>query len=100
MSRGPGQGTGLALVGAYVLAGELALAGWDPNTGFVRYEERMRPFVEANQEIGRLNARTREVPGPDTEPLPDFGGDWFMDLVGRAINGIELPDYDEGSNPR
>ncbi|MCX6470294.1 MAG: FAD-dependent monooxygenase [Corynebacteriales bacterium] len=89
-----GQGTGLALVGAYVLAGELVTAGWDPDTGFARYEERMRPFVEANQEIGRLNARTREIPGPDTEPLPDFGGDWFMELVGRAINGIQLPDYE------
>lgn len=88
-----GQGTGLALVGAYVLAGELASAGWDPDTGFARYEARMRPFVEANQEIGRLNARSRDVPGPDAEPRPDFAGEWFTELVGRAINGIELPDY-------
>ncbi|AZG44576.1 FAD-dependent monooxygenase [Gordonia insulae] len=88
-----GQGTGLALVGAYVLAGELAAAGWHHAEGFARFEARMRSFVEANQEIGRLNARTRDVPGPDSEPAPDFGGDWFMELVGRAINGIELPDY-------
>ncbi|WP_406192492.1 FAD-dependent monooxygenase [Kitasatospora sp. NBC_01560] len=88
-----GQGTGLALVGAYVLAGELAAAAWDPGTGFARYEARMRPFVEANQEIGRLNARSRDVPGPDAGPLPDFAGEWFTELVGRAINGIELPDY-------
>jgi 2-polyprenyl-6-methoxyphenol hydroxylase-like FAD-dependent oxidoreductase len=88
-----GQGTGLALVGAYVLAGELAAAEWDPDTGFARYEARMRSFVEANQEIGRLNARSREVPGPDAEPRPDFTSEWFTELVGRAINGIELPDY-------
>lgn len=88
-----GQGTGLALVGAYLLAGELAAAGWDPDAGFARYEARMRSFVEANQEIGRLNARSREVPGPDTEPAPDFAGEWFTELVGRAINGVELPDY-------
>ncbi|MEV7547897.1 FAD-dependent monooxygenase, partial [Streptomyces sp. NPDC089915] len=88
-----GQGTGLALVGAYVLAGELAAAAWDPGTGFARYEARMRSFVEANQEIGRLNARTRDLPGPDAEPLPDFAGPWFTELIGRAINGIELPDY-------
>ncbi|MFE3583600.1 FAD-dependent monooxygenase [Streptomyces vinaceus] len=88
-----GQGTGLALVGAYVLAGELAGAGWDPDTGFARYEARMRSIVEANQEIGRLNARSREVPGPDAGPRPDFAGEWFTELVGRAINGIELPDY-------
>ncbi|MGW5350235.1 FAD-dependent monooxygenase [Streptomyces sp. NPDC004031] len=88
-----GQGTGLALVGAYVLAGELATAGWDPEAGFARYEALMRPFVEANQEIGRLNARSRDIPGPDAEPAPDFTGERFTDLVGRAINGIELPDY-------
>ncbi|MEV6886550.1 FAD-dependent monooxygenase [Streptomyces sp. NPDC051135] len=88
-----GQGTGLALVGAYVLAGELAAAGWHPDAGFARYEARMRPFVEANQEIGRLNARSRDLPGPDAEPRPDFTGAWFSELVGRAIDGIELPDY-------
>ncbi|WP_237549690.1 FAD-dependent monooxygenase, partial [Streptomyces sp. SID1034] len=88
-----GQGTGLALVGAYLLAGELAAAGWDADTGFARYEARMRSFVEANQEIGRLNARSRDISGPDAEPRPDFTGEWFTELVGRAINGIELPDY-------
>ncbi|MCO1576788.1 FAD-dependent monooxygenase [Crossiella sp. SN42] len=88
-----GQGTGLALVGAYLLAGELAAAGWDPEAGFARYEARMRPFVEANQEIGRLNARTRDLPGPEAGPLPDFTGEWFAELLGRAINGVELPDY-------
>jgi hypothetical protein len=40
-----------------------------------------------------LNARSRDVPGPDAEPRPDFAGEWFTELVGRAINGIELPDY-------
>ncbi|GAB2714532.1 FAD-dependent monooxygenase [Nocardia thraciensis] len=88
-----GQGTGLALVGAYVLAGELAVAGWDPTTGFARYEARMRSFAEANQEIARLNARTRDIPGPDAEPSPDFTGEWFAELIERAINGVELPDY-------
>ena len=88
-----GGGTGLALVGAYLLAGELAAAGWDPDAGFARYEARMRSFVEANQEIGRLNARSRDVPGPDAEPSPDFASEWFTELVGRAINGVELPDY-------
>ncbi|RZS34839.1 2-polyprenyl-6-methoxyphenol hydroxylase-like FAD-dependent oxidoreductase [Herbihabitans rhizosphaerae] len=87
-----GQGTGLALVGAYLLAGELAAAGWDPEAGFAGYERRMRSFVEANQEIGRLNARSRDVPGPDTEPslAPE---EWDMELIERAINGVELPDY-------
>ena len=88
-----GQGTGLALVGAYVLAGELAAAGWNPDVGLRRYEEVMRPYVEANQQIGRLNARTRDIPRPDAEPLPDFTGEWFGDLLAQAIDGVELREY-------
>ncbi|WP_312859261.1 FAD-dependent monooxygenase [Pseudonocardia xinjiangensis] len=86
-----GQGTGLALVGAYLLAGELAAAGWDPEAGFAGYEGRMRSFVEANQEIGRLHVRSRDVPGPDAEPSAE--PEWDLELIERAINGVELPDY-------
>ncbi len=88
-----GQGTGLALVGAYVLAGELAAAGWDPVAGFAGYEERMRPFVEANQEIGRMHVQSLEAPAPDVEPAPEPDMEALMALVERAIDGIELPDY-------
>jgi 2-polyprenyl-6-methoxyphenol hydroxylase-like FAD-dependent oxidoreductase len=87
-----GQGTGLALVGAYLLAGELAAAGWDPAAGFAAYEERMRSFVEANQEIGRLHARSLDVAGPDAEPSLE-PAEWPTELIERALNGIELPDY-------
>ncbi|MEV6139650.1 FAD-dependent monooxygenase [Nocardia sp. NPDC051990] len=90
-----GQGTGLALVGAYLLAGELAAAGWDPEAGFAGYEGRMRSFVEANQEIGRMHARSRDVPGPDTESSTEPAVEWLHELVERALNGIELPDYEE-----
>ena len=79
-----GQGTGLALAGAYLLAGELAAAGWDPEAGFAGYEGRMRSFVEANQEIGRLHARSRGVPGPDAEPSPEFDSEWFTELIERV----------------
>ncbi|NUS42999.1 MAG: FAD-dependent oxidoreductase [Mycobacteriaceae bacterium] len=85
-----GQGTGLALVGAYLMAGELAAAGWDPAAGFAGYEVRMRSFVEANQEIGRLHAHSRDAGGPDAAPEP---AEWDMGLIERAINGVELPDY-------
>lgn len=87
-----GQGTGLALIGAYVLAGELAAADWNPHIGFAAYEQRMRSFVEANQEIGRLHAQSRALPGPD--PAPDFTGEWFTALIDRALN-LDLPDYAE-----
>lgn len=88
-----GQGTGLALVGAYLLAGELAAAGWDPAAGFAGYERRMRSFVEANQEIGRLHVRSLAVPGPDDEPGEEPDMEALTELVERAINGVELPDY-------
>ncbi|WP_248962956.1 FAD-dependent monooxygenase [Sphaerisporangium perillae] len=40
-----GLGTSLALVGAYVLAGELAAAGGDHVAGFAAYEREMREYV-------------------------------------------------------
>lgn len=51
-----GQGTSLALVGAYVLAGELAAAR-DHSAGFAAYEAEMREFVEINQKMGPTNIK-------------------------------------------
>jgi 2-polyprenyl-6-methoxyphenol hydroxylase-like FAD-dependent oxidoreductase len=53
-----GQGTNLALVGAYVLAGELALAGDDPLAGAANYERALRGYVQRNQKLppGGVNA--------------------------------------------
>jgi 2-polyprenyl-6-methoxyphenol hydroxylase-like FAD-dependent oxidoreductase len=92
-----GGGTGLALVGAYLLAGELASAGWDPEAGFAGYETRMRSFVEANQEIGRMHVQSLSTPEPDAEPAPEPAPEPDMvaltELIERAIHGVELPDY-------
>jgi 2-polyprenyl-6-methoxyphenol hydroxylase-like FAD-dependent oxidoreductase len=44
-----GMGTSMALVGAYVLAGELAAAHGDHRTAFVRYEDELRDYVTACQ---------------------------------------------------
>ncbi|MFC9237226.1 FAD-dependent monooxygenase [Streptomyces decoyicus] len=48
-----GMGTGAAVIGAYVLAGELALAEGDYRTAFARYEHTLRPYVTRCQEGGR-----------------------------------------------
>ncbi|MFW5416277.1 FAD-dependent monooxygenase [Nocardiopsis sp. CNT-189] len=48
-----GQGSSLALVGAYVLAGELAEAGGDHRRAFAAYEAEMRGFVQRNQKIAQ-----------------------------------------------
>jgi 2-polyprenyl-6-methoxyphenol hydroxylase-like FAD-dependent oxidoreductase len=45
-----GEGTGLAMAEAYVLAGELREGGSDPSLGFTRYEERMMPLLRRKQE--------------------------------------------------
>ena len=44
-----GQGSALAMTGAYVLAGELKKAGGDYRMAFRRYEELLRPFVLRKQ---------------------------------------------------
>lgn len=46
-----GLGTSLALVGAHVLAGELAAAGGDHRTAFRRYQERLRAYVAQAQQL-------------------------------------------------
>ncbi|MEV4836338.1 FAD-dependent monooxygenase [Nonomuraea sp. NPDC049486] len=42
-----GFGSGLAVLGAYTLAGELAAAGGDHRAAFAEYEEVMRPYAKA-----------------------------------------------------
>jgi 2-polyprenyl-6-methoxyphenol hydroxylase-like FAD-dependent oxidoreductase len=55
-----GMGTGMAVVGAYILAGELAEAGGDYTIAYARYESLMREFVKKCQ------------------GLADGGVDWFV----------------------
>lgn len=53
-----GQGTSLAIIGAYILAQELGRAGDDHEAAFAAYEMKMRPFVERNQAIATLSKTT------------------------------------------
>ncbi|OLF14975.1 FAD-dependent monooxygenase [Actinophytocola xanthii] len=69
-----GQGTSLALVGAYVLTQELGRPNTDHRAAFAAYEHRMRPFVTLNQALATENP---EGPAPE-------------DSVNRAKNGIAL----------
>lgn len=90
-----GAGTGLALVGAYLLAGELAASGWDPEAGFAGYRERMRDYVEANQEIGRMHVQMLTADAPGAEPGPEPDMEDFTALIERAVGGPELPGYED-----
>ncbi|SDE31701.1 FAD-dependent monooxygenase [Glycomyces harbinensis] len=61
-----GQGTSLALVGAYILALELGRTGHEE--AFARYEARMRPFVEGNQALALID-RQKVDPAESTARL-------------------------------
>ncbi|MGW1742206.1 FAD-dependent monooxygenase [Nocardia sp. NPDC001965] len=91
-----GFGTGLALVGAYVLAGELAAAVGDHTTAFARYDQIMRRYAK----LGGSSS-----PGPFLAPKTAWGlrlRNWFLGsrwfdmmdkFAGDAKDDIELADY-------
>ncbi|MFB7745969.1 FAD-dependent monooxygenase [Streptomyces sp. NPDC056132] len=74
-----GQGTSIAMVGAYVLAGELANHPHDHRAAFARYQDLTRDYVRDNQRL----AQNRSAEQRRTPP----------DELGRAANSITLPDY-------
>ncbi len=95
-----GEGTGLAMTEAYVLAGELKRANGEYRQAFDAYERRLRPFIESKQVAARkyiafFATRTRF-------------GIWFRNQAMRAMNlgplvklfagrslseELKLPDY-------
>jgi 2-polyprenyl-6-methoxyphenol hydroxylase-like FAD-dependent oxidoreductase len=95
-----GEGTGLAMVQGYTLAGELSLAGADHREAFARYERRLRPIVEARQRSARAFA---SMFAPKTSlglwirnrasTLLDIP--WVADrVIGREFrDDIALPEY-------
>jgi 2-polyprenyl-6-methoxyphenol hydroxylase-like FAD-dependent oxidoreductase len=99
-----GQGSSLALVGAYVLASELRAADGDYRDAFARYQQRMHDFVERNQQIATGNAK-RFTPASRRQiwlqkqgirALPYMPGkNWVLSLatkgVKEAANAITLP---------
>src|SRR5262245_31497831 len=93
-----GQGSSLALIGAYVLAGELAAAGGDHQTAFAEYDRVMRPFISVNQALGIQSAQFMtqdpasarvELSGGEIEAVIDRSTHRIAD----AANAITLKDY-------
>jgi 2-polyprenyl-6-methoxyphenol hydroxylase-like FAD-dependent oxidoreductase len=102
-----GQGTSLALVGAYVLAGELKAADGDYRIAFDRYDRALRKFAEQNQHIA-VACNELKIPGTweelkrreerfqalqsasDEEPATDSAA-VMMQL---AANAISLKSYE------
>jgi 2-polyprenyl-6-methoxyphenol hydroxylase-like FAD-dependent oxidoreductase len=95
-----GEGTGLAMTEAYVLAGELARAGSDHRLAFGRYEARLRPLIAAKQAsatrvIGFFATRTRFGLWLRNQALKAVGlAPLFRRIAARGIrDDFELPDY-------
>ncbi|MCP9623125.1 FAD-dependent oxidoreductase [Nocardia otitidiscaviarum] len=98
-----GFGTGLAVVGAYVLAGELAAAGGDHTVAFARYDEIVKRYLRT---VDGAN------PGPFLAPKTALGirfrnrflGSrafaWMVKYSDRAANDIDLRDYPENIGAR
>jgi len=102
-----GQGTSLALIGAYVLAGELAAASGAYQTAFDQYEKEMRSFVMLNQALGLKSAKLMKSKGKKnvfTRLLEQImriaPGRMIQFIINRstrrihqAANAITLKDY-------
>ncbi|WP_328487663.1 FAD-dependent monooxygenase [Streptomyces zaomyceticus] len=105
-SPASGQGTGLALTGAYVLAGELARAGGDHTVAFDRYEAHMRPGVERNQRMAegfvkemtveskwKIKLRMLMVRTLPRTPWKNLIAKKIRDEIQAAANAVPLVDY-------
>jgi 2-polyprenyl-6-methoxyphenol hydroxylase-like FAD-dependent oxidoreductase len=93
-----GQGSSLALIGAYALAGELAAAGGDHEAAFAEYDRLMRPFIGVNQALGIQSAQMMtqdpanapvELSGSEIESVIDH----TTDRIADAANAITFEDY-------
>lgn len=97
-----GHGATIGMVGAYVLAGELAAAGGDHTRAFTRYQERLASWISRVQASAPGSGRMMT-------PETDFGI-WFRSTLTRLTerlpakallvrdqmatsNGFALPDY-------
>ena len=102
-AAGPGgNGTGNAVVAAYVLAGELAAAGGDHQAAFERYQQLLRPYVAKGhkqargakdflapptaKKIAQLQRFYKMLPYLPVKGLLKY-------LTTRTATGIKLPDY-------
>lgn len=88
-----GQGTSLAIVGAYILASELKSAESDYSMAFKRYNELMRPFVDATQDLGVWVGKSWLNEGELSKEIIEERSRVITEKIKMAANAISLPDY-------
>jgi 2-polyprenyl-6-methoxyphenol hydroxylase-like FAD-dependent oxidoreductase len=100
---GPGgSGTGMAMMGAHVLAGELAAADGDHTAAFAAYERILRPAVKIGQKQGKgsggflapvddkkIAGRNKAYKMLTRKMVASF----FNWLTARAANAVEYKEY-------
>ncbi len=89
-----GQGNNLALIGAYIFAGELKQAGDNYHRAFNRYNELLHPFVEANQKLGVLANESFLLQNEVSKEVAEERSNKIMEEVKIASNMISLLDYE------
>lgn len=89
-----GQGNNLAMVGAYILAGELKMAGGDYQRAFEQYNKLLHSFVETNQNFGAWVSETFLVPDEVSKEVAAERSDKILQVMDKISNGIVLPEYE------
>jgi 2-polyprenyl-6-methoxyphenol hydroxylase-like FAD-dependent oxidoreductase len=96
-----GLGTSLALVGAWVLAGELATADGDHSVAYRRYDEVMRPYVCQGQQLAPRGVASFAPNSALAIALRNASMRWMgrwpmrpmMEKQFAKASGIALPTY-------
>ncbi|HEX4001102.1 MAG TPA: FAD-binding domain [Candidatus Acidoferrales bacterium] len=95
-----GQGSSLAMIGAYILAGELHRAGGDYARAFARYQELFGPFVFQKQKAalrfaGTFAPKSKFSLFLRNQVMNLMKIPWVADLaIGRDLEDrIAIPDY-------
>lgn len=100
-----GMGTVLAILGSYVIAGELALNPSDPQAAFRKYEERLRGYVEKAQYVplaGYLPAIGNPQSAFGVRVLRwvfwaiAWSGVWKLFSLKKGDDNFELPEFEFG----
>jgi 2-polyprenyl-6-methoxyphenol hydroxylase-like FAD-dependent oxidoreductase len=103
-----GGGTSLAVVAAYILAGELAAARSDLPSGLRNYERMIRPLVNQSRRFAPKVMGTIIPASPlalrlmplaaatlPKLPTPVQRFIWSQNAVGKALSSVQLPDYSD-----
>lgn len=89
-----GQGSSLALTGAYILAGELKKAEGNYTCAFNCYNNLLHPFIEANQKLGVWASESFLVPVEVSKEVAEERSNKILQELKIVSNMIVLPEYE------